>query len=82
MSARSDRVSRRAAERAHHREALDAVDPKAGGRAAHRVCLAAGCERHGPTVHYGSIVLTLCAEHKADFDRRWQIGFDQIGLAG
>lgn len=82
MSARSTRVARRANERAHHRAALDAVDPTFGGRATRHVCIAVGCQRHGPSVTYGSVVLTLCARHKADFDHRWQDGGDRLAIAG
>jgi hypothetical protein len=60
---------------------LDAVDPTFGGRALHHVCIADHCQRHGPSVTYGSVVLTLCARHKADFDRRWQNAFDKVEIA-
>lgn len=82
MSSRSSRVARRAVERAAHKAALDAVDPTAGGRAAHHICLAAGCTRRGPSVRYGSVVITLCAKHKAEFDARWQEQFDHVNIAG
>lgn len=57
------------------------MDPTSGGRAAHHVCIAPGCRRRGPSVRFGGIVITICIEHKADFDRRWAIGFDRIGIA-
>jgi hypothetical protein len=82
VSSRSQRAARRAAERAHHRAAIDAVDPTAGGRAAHHVCLVKGCTQRGPSIRYGDIVVTLCARHKADFDASWQVAFDNVEIAG
>jgi hypothetical protein len=82
MSSRSERAARRASERAHHRAAIDAVDPKAGGRAAHHVCLVSSCDQRGPSIRYGEIVITLCARHKSEYDLSWQVAFDQVEMAG
>jgi hypothetical protein len=82
VSSRSERAARRANERAHQRAAIDAVDPMAGGRAAHHVCLVKGCNQRGPSIRFGEIVITLCIQHKAEFDARWQIEFDEVQLAG
>jgi hypothetical protein len=82
VSSRADRAARRANERAHHRAAIDAVDPTAGGRAAHHVCLVKGCTQRGPSVRYGEIVITLCAAHKSDFDASWQVAFDDVKMVG
>jgi hypothetical protein len=82
VSSRSERVNRRANQRAHHRAAIDAVDPTAGGRASHQICLVTGCSLHGPSVRYGEIVITLCARHKSEFDQRWQVTFDDVDMTG
>jgi hypothetical protein len=82
MSSRSERAARRASERAHYRAAIDAVDPKAGGRAAHHVCLVTTCDQRGPSIRFGEIVITLCARHKSEFDLSWQVAFDQVEMAG
>jgi hypothetical protein len=82
MSSRSERAARRAKERAHHRAAIDAVDPSAGGRAAHHVCLVSACSQQGPSIRYGEIVITLCARHKSEFDMSWQVAFDQVEMVG
>jgi hypothetical protein len=82
VSSRSERAARRANERAHHRAAIDAVDPTAGGRATHRVCLVKGCAQRGPSIRFGEIVVTLCIQHKAEFDASWQVAFDEVHLAG
>jgi hypothetical protein len=82
VSSRSERAARRANERAHHRAAIDAVDPTAGGRAAHHVCLVNACHQRGPSIRYGEIVITLCARHKSEFDLSWQVVFDEVEIAG
>jgi hypothetical protein len=41
-----------------------------------------GCAQRGPSVRFGEIAITLCMQHKAEFDASWQVAFDEVQLAG